>query len=71
MKRFFSSRGPLLDLIYQLHTFAAEELLIHYRKSDAPAEDTDEVILDYLGQLTQIRVLKNSGGKFTVQPSPK
>jgi len=71
MKTFFSSRGPLLELIYQLGTFAADDLLKQYRKGDAPAEDTDEVILDYLSQLTRIKVLKNSDGRFTVQPLTK
>ena len=67
----FSERGPLLDLIYRLRAFGPEELLAMYRKSRSNSQDSDESILDYLRQLTEIRLLKSHGGKYFLQSSLK
>jgi hypothetical protein len=65
---YFSSRGPLLELIYQMHTFKRSELLARYQSVKTDQTDSDESVLDYLNQLTQINILKQKGDLFFVQP---
>ena len=67
----FSERGPLLDLIYRLRTFGPDELLSVYRNSRSDTRDSDESVLDYLQQLTEIRLLKRHGDKYFLQSSLK
>lgn len=63
----FSSRAPLLEVIYQLHSFSAKELLNEVRQNETEAVNEENVI-DYLNQLTQINILRQNGERFVVQP---
>jgi hypothetical protein len=70
MKQLFLEQRELLDLIYRLRVFKSEDLLIQYNrtKTKLPRE-SNETVLDYLNQLTEIKVLKNVGGQFSVKSS--
>jgi len=68
MSCFFSSRGELLKLIFKLGNFEPNELWLRYKKL-ASKHETKDSIIDYLKQLTEIKVLNNTKGKFNVRPS--
>lgn len=69
MKEFFSRKGPLLELIFEMHSFNFEELRRRYHMIPDQYPESDEVIRDYLDQLVVIRILKKIKGRFVVRAS--
>jgi hypothetical protein len=70
MEQLFMDRRELLDLIYELRVFKSEDLLARYKKTRTRLpQESEESVLDYLAQLTEIKVLKNVRGRFSVKPS--